>query len=181
VVFDGVATGKAGHAARSEGENAIYKAIKDIEQLLKIQFSRISPLLGSCTLSVTVIETENKAHNIIPDVCRFVVDVRVNELYTLEEVTQIIQSSIGSTIQPRSLRLRSTVIEETHPLVMAGKRLGRSIYGSPTISDKALLPFPTLKMGPGDSSRSHTADEFIYTNEVREGIDLYIQLLNQLL
>ena len=130
-------------------------------------------------MSVTVIETENKAHNVVPAICKFVVDTRVNELYSFEEVLEIIKQNVQSETSPRSTRLRSTSIALDHPLVKAGTDLGRTYYGSPTTSDKALMPFPSLKMGPGDSARSHTADEYIYIDEIKEGIDLYIQLLNK--
>ncbi|MBD0333431.1 MAG: acetylornithine deacetylase, partial [Chitinophagaceae bacterium] len=120
-------------------------------------------------------------HNIIPAQCKYVVDVRVNELYTLEEVLQTVQAKVQSIVTPRSLRLRPTFISLDHPLVKAGLALGRNYFGSPTTSDKALMPFPALKMGPGDSSRSHIADEFIFIDEIMEGIKIYIQLLNQLL
>lgn len=181
LVLDAMATGKAGHAAREEGENALYKALADIEWFRKYHFDKISPLLGKVKMSVTVIETENKAHNVVPSQCHFVVDVRVNELYSFEEVLDIIRAHVKSEVVPRSLRMRATSIELDHPLVRAGIQLGRSYYGSPTTSDKALMPFQTLKMGPGDSARSHTADEFIYIDEIHKGISLYIQLLNQVL
>lgn len=181
MVLDATAHGKAGHAARNEGESALYKAIEDIDWIRKYQFPKVSDLLGPVKLSVTVIETDNKAHNVVPAQCKFVVDCRVNELYTFEEILSVLRENLKSELQPRSTRLRSTSISLEHPLIRAGIRLGRSYYGSPTTSDKALMPFPTLKMGPGDSARSHTADEFIYLDEIRNGIDLYIQLLNQLL
>jgi len=181
MVLDAIAQGRAGHAARDEGESALYKAIKDIEWIQSYKFSKISDLLGPVKMSVTVIETDNKAHNVVPAQCKFIVDCRVNELYTFEEILQTIKSNIKSEIQPRSTRLRSTAIALDHPLIKAGTALGRTYYGSPTTSDKALMPFQTLKMGPGDSARSHTADEFIYLDEIKNGIDLYIQLLNQLL
>ena len=181
LVLDGKATGKAGHAARDEGENAVYKAIRDIEWLVSYKFPKNSDLLGPVKISVTNIETENKAHNVVPAICTFIVDVRVNELYTFEEIIETIKSNIQSEIMPRSTRLRSSGIALDHPLVKAGLALGRTYYGSPTTSDKALMPFPTLKMGPGDSARSHSADEFIFIDEIKEGIELYIQLLNQLL
>jgi acetylornithine deacetylase len=181
LVLDVTATGKAGHAAREEGENALYKALADIEWFRNYEFERISPLLGKVKMTVTVIETENKAHNVVPSQCRFVVDVRVNELYTFEEIIATIKSNVQSDVQPRSLRMRSTSIAMEHPLVKAGLALERSYYGSPTTSDKALMPFQTLKMGPGDSARSHTADEFIFTDEISKGIELYIQLLKQVL
>ncbi len=180
LVIDCISHGKAGHAARNEGENAISKAIKDIEWFNNYQFQNISKLLGSNKMSVTVIETENKAHNVVPAVCKFVVDVRVNELYSFEEVLEEIKKNVQCDIIPRSTRLRSTSIPLDHPLVNAGIQLDRNYYGSPTTSDKALMPFPSLKMGPGDSARSHSADEYIYIEEIKEGIDLYIQLLNKI-
>lgn len=181
MVLDCTATGKAGHAAREEGENAILKALKDIEWFSSYRFDKVSALLGPVKMSVTVIETENKAHNVVPSQCKFVVDCRVNELYTFEEILEVIRLNVQCEVKPRSSRLRSSAIAQNHPLVEAGLKLGRACYGSPTTSDKALMPFPALKTGPGDSARSHTADEFIYINEIKEGIDLYIQLLEQLL
>lgn len=181
LVMDAVAQGRAGHAAREEGENALYKAMQDIEWFRTYKFPKVSDLLGPVKTTVTVIETENKAHNVVPAHCKFVIDCRVNELYTFEEILETIRAHVKSDIQPRSTRLRSTAIALDHPLVKAGLQLGRSYYGSPTTSDKALMPFQTLKMGPGDSARSHTADEFIYVDEIREGIELYIKLLDQLL
>lgn len=181
LVLDVTANGKAGHAAREEGDNALYKAIKGIEWFKNYHFEKVSPLLGPVKMTVTVIETENKAHNVVPSQCRFVVDVRVNELYSFEEILATIQKEVSSDIVPRSFRMRSTSIPKDHPLVRAGDKLGRQSYGSPTTSDKALMPFSTLKMGPGDSARSHTADEYIYIEEIKQGIDLYIQLLKQVL
>jgi acetylornithine deacetylase len=181
MVLDCITNGKAGHAAREEGDNAIMNAIKDIEWFNAYKFDKISDLLGPVKMSVTVIETDNKAHNVVPAQCRFVVDCRVNELYTFEEMLDIIRSNVQSEIKPRSTRLRSSAIALDHPLVKAGLKMGRSYYGSPTTSDKALMAFPSLKIGPGDSARSHTADEYIYVDEIKEGIELYIQLLNQLL
>jgi len=180
-VIDCLATGKAGHAARKEGENALYKALVDIDWFRNYSFEKVSELLGPIQMTVTVIETENKAHNVVPAQCRFVVDVRVNELYSFEEILDVIRLHIHSEIQPRSLRMRSTGISKDHPLIKAGLELGRTTYGSPTTSDKALMPFPALKMGSGDSARSHTADEFIYIDEIEAGIELYIQLLKKLL
>ena len=179
MVLDCVGHGKAGHAARDEGENAIYMALPDIEWFKRYQFPKISDLLGANKMTVTVIETGNKAHNVVPASCNFVVDTRINELYSFEEVIGIIKSNVKCEFKPRSTRLRSTSISLDHPLVKAGLALGRTYYGSPTTSDKALMPFPALKIGPGDSARSHTADEYIYMDEIRNGIDLYIQLLNQ--
>ncbi len=180
MVLDCTSTGRAGHAAREEGENAIYKAVKDIEWFSNYRFDKISDLLGPVKMSITVIETDNKAHNVVPAQCKFVVDCRVNELYTFEEMLAIIKANVQCEVNPRSTRLRSSSIAADHPLVIAGTRLGMNSYGSPTTSDKALMPFPSLKIGPGDSARSHTANEYIYTDEIKKGIELYIQLLNQL-
>ena len=180
MVLDCISHGKAGHAARNEGENAIYNAIRDIEWFRNYKLLKISDLLGPSKMSVTVIETENKAHNMVPSQCKFVVDTRINELYSFEEVIDIIKANVQCEVTPRSTRLRSTSIAIGHPLVIAGINLGRTYYGSPTTSDKALMPFSALKMGPGDSARSHTADEYIYINEIKSGIDLYINLLNQI-
>lgn len=181
LVIDCIAEGKAGHAAREEGENAIYKAIKDIEWFQSYRFPKVSELLGTVKMSVTSIETHNKAHNIVPSQCSFIADIRVNELYTFEEILSTIKENVQSKIQPRSIRLRSTSISTDHPLIKSGLALGRTCYGSPTTSDKALMPFPTLKMGPGYSARSHIADEFIYLDEIKEGIEIYIKLLQQIL
>ena len=181
MVLDCISHGKAGHAARNEGENAITKSLKDIEWFNSYQFPKVSDLLGTNKMSVTVIETENKAHNVVPAVCKFVVDTRINELYSFEEVIDIIKQNVQCEVKPRSTRLRSTSIGLEHPLVKAGTTLGRTYYGSPTTSDKALMPFPSLKMGPGDSARSHTADEYIYVDEIKNGIELYIKLINQVI
>jgi acetylornithine deacetylase len=181
MVLDCTSNGKAGHAAREEGENAITKAIKDIEWFNSYKFNKVSDLLGPVKMSVTVIETDNKAHNVVPAQCKFVVDCRVNELYTFEEMLEKIKSNVQCEIKPRSTRLRSSSISLDHPLVKAGLDLKRNYYGSPTTSDKALMNFPSLKIGPGDSARSHTADEFIYIDEIKNGIELYIQLLNEII
>ena len=181
LVVDCIAEGKAGHAARNEGENAIYKAIKDIEWFQQYTFPKVSQLLGPVKMTVTSIETENKAHNVTPPQCSFVTDIRVNELYSFEEVMETIRKNVQCKVQARSTRLRSSSIALDHELVKAGVSLGRSCYGSPTTSDKALMPFPTLKIGPGDSARSHIADEFIYLDEIKEGIELYIALVEKVI
>ena len=181
MVLDCKAVGKAGHAAREEGDNAIYKAIKDIEWFASYHFPKASEMLGPVKMSVTVVETENKAHNVVPAECGFVVDVRLTELYTMDEVLNIIRQNVQSEVTARSTRLKSSTIPIEHPLVQAGLKLGKVCYGSPTLSDKALMPFPALKVGPGDSARSHTADEFIYVDEIKEGIEFYVSLLQQLL
>ncbi len=179
MVLDGVAHGRAGHAAREEGDSALYKALDDIAWIRQHQFPLVSDIMGPVKMSVTVIKSGSQ-HNVVPDLCEFTVDVRVNELYTLEEVLAEMQRHVQSELRPRSLRMRSSIIPLEHPLVQAGLLLGREYYGSPTTSDKALMSFPTLKMGPGDSARSHTADEFIYVSELEAGVEIYIQLLEKL-
>ena len=181
MVIDCTAEGKSGHAARNEGENALYKAVDDINWIRNYKFEKVSSLLGESRLTATVINTENVQHNVVPSQCKFVIDVRVNELYTFEEILEALQNNLKSKFKPRTTRMKSTSIPLEHPLVQAGIKLGRGYYGSPTTSDKALMPFPSLKMGPGDSARSHTADEYIYVKEVNEGIEMYIKLLEQIL
>lgn len=177
LVLDCIAHGKAGHAARNEGVNALYIAMKDINWLSTYEFQKISSLLGRVHIAVTSVNTENKTHNVVPSECSFLVDIRVNELYSFEEVIETIKENIASEIQPRSIRLKSSFIDGDHPLVKAGNKMGISSYGSPTCSDMALMNFPSLKIGPGDSARSHSADEFIFINEIKEGIKTYIELL----
>ncbi len=178
LVLDCTVTGKTGHAARQEGINALYKAVDAINWFRNYQFPKLSPTLGPVHMNVTVIETENKAHNVVPGTCQFTVDIRVTDAYTHEEILEIVKSSVEAEIKPRSMRMRATAIGEAHPLVTAGIKLGKTSYGSPTCSDKALLPFQALKCGPGFSGRSHTADEFIYLDEIRQGITTYIQLFD---
>ncbi len=180
LVLDCLAKGKAGHAAREEGVNAIYKALKDIEWFRNYQFPKISDSLGSVKMSVTVIQS-GQAHNQVPAECKFTVDVRVTDVYTLEEVLEIINRHVTCEVAPRSLRLRSSGVPEDHALVLAAKSLGKNLYGSPTTSDQALIPVPSIKMGPGDSARSHSADEFIFTKEIEEGIESYISLLEKII
>jgi len=177
LVLDCTVHGKAGHAAREEGENAIYKALQDIQWFQQYRFDKVSEWLGPVKMSVTVVHTENKAHNVVPAICQFVVDIRINDCYTHEEVLAIIRQHVQAEVKPRSARLRSSRIALDHPLVQAGVALGRKPYGSPTCSDKALMPFPALKMGPGNSARSHTADEYIFLEEIKQGIEGYIALL----
>jgi acetylornithine deacetylase len=180
MVIDCIAHGKAGHAARKEGENALYKALDDINWIRGYQFEKVSELLGESRLTVTVIDTENKQHNVVPAQCKFVIDARVNELYAFEEILAALKANLKSQFKPRTTRMKSTSIALDHPLVKAGINLGKGYYGSPTTSDKALMPFPTLKMGPGDSARSHTADEFIYVSEIEDGIETYIKMVEQI-
>ncbi|MVM41000.1 M20/M25/M40 family metallo-hydrolase [Spirosoma sp. HMF3257] len=178
LVLDCTAHGVSGHAARDEGDNAIYKAIRDINWLTTYQFPKVSPTLGPVKLSVTIINAGTQ-HNVVPDTCTFTIDVRVTEQYTLEEVIQTIKANIDAEVKPRSIRLKPSSIPSDHPIVLAGLALGRYTYGSPTTSDQAVLSCPSLKCGPGHSARSHSADEFIYVREIGEGIKGYIQMLEQ--
>jgi len=180
MVLDCVARGKSGHAAREEGVNAIYQAMPDIDWFTKYSFPKVSKLLGHVKMSVTGVHSGGQ-HNIVPDTCEFVVDVRVNECYTNGEVLEIINQHVKCEVKARSRRLQPSFISEEHPIVKSGKSLGLKVYGSPTLSDRALMPFLSLKAGPGDSARSHIADEFIYLKEIEDGIDLYIHMLNKLL
>ena len=180
LVIDCTVQGKAGHAAREEGENAIYKALKDIEWFQNFKFEKVSELLGPVKMSVTILNA-GLQHNMVPEVCNFTVDVRINELYSHQEILNIILENTSCLVIPRSTRIKSSSIDISHPLVQSGILLGRKIYGSPTTSDKALICCPALKMGPGDSARSHTADEFIYIKEIEEGIKMYIDLLENIL
>ena len=179
MVLDCSVYGKSGHAARDEGENAIYKALNVIEKLQNFQFPKVSEQLGAVKLSVTQIQAGTQ-HNVIPDRCDFVVDIRTNELYKNEEALHFLQKNIDCDMKARSFRLNSSRIDTDHPVIVRAKILGLQPFGSPTLSDQALMPFPSVKIGPGDSSRSHTANEFILKNEIRESIDLYIKLLDQL-
>jgi acetylornithine deacetylase len=179
MVLDCIAKGKAGHAAREEGVNAIYEALKDIEWFRTFSFPKVSATLGKVKMSVTVINA-GQAHNQVPPECKFTVDVRVTDAYTLEEVLDIVRQNVKCSVTPRSLRLRSSGIDNNHPLVVSSRRLGKKLYGSPTTSDQALIPVPSIKVGPGDSARSHSADEFIYLNEIEAGIDTYIKIIEGL-
>ena len=180
MVFDCVARGRAGHAAREEGDNAIYKALKDIEWFRTYQFERISPLLGAVKMTVTGVQAGTQ-HNVVPDECRFMVDVRVNECYTNEELLAQVREKVASEVTPRSTHLSSSYISPEHPAVKRLVADGRTPFGSPTMSNQAIMPFTTLKLGPGDSSRSHTADEYICLSEIAEAIEVYERLLDNLI
>ena len=177
MVLDCTATGRSGHAARDEGDNAIYRALPVIDWFRTFQFPKVSPLLGPVKMSVTVIRA-GTTHNQVPDRCTFTVDVRVNERYTNEEVLDIIKMYATVDVRARSTRLRSSRIDPGHPLVKRLLAMGKQPYGSPTLSDQALMPFPSLKLGPGDSARSHAADEYIRLSEISEAVDLYVKLLD---
>ncbi len=176
LVLDCIAHGKAGHAARDEGDNAIYKAMKDIDWFRTFQFPKTSEVFGPITMTVTIINAGSQ-HNVVPADCTFTVDVRVTDAYTNEEVVEIIKSNVNCEVKPRSVRLKPSSIDKNHPLVLAGVALGRETYGSPTTSDQALLSIPSVKCGPGFSGRSHMADEFIYVREIAEGIEGYVGML----
>lgn len=180
MVLDCVAPGKAGHAARNEGVNAIYNALADIEWFKNYKFLKESHMLGPVKMTVTQINAGYQ-HNVVPDKCEFVVDVRSNECYRNEELFELIKTHVQSEIKARSFRLNSSSVPEKHAIVAKGKVLGRQCYGSPTTSDQALMPYVSMKMGPGDSARSHTADEFIYLHEIEEAIGLYESLLDGLI
>ena len=180
MVLDCVAKGISGHAARNEGENAIYKAMKDMEWFRTFKFPKVSNSLGEVKMSVTMVNAGSQ-HNVVPDECHFVVDVRSTDAYSNLEILEIIKDNVTSDVQARSTRLNPSSIPMDHPIVKAGIALGRKTYGSPTVSDQALMPYPSLKLGIGDSARSHTADEFVYTHEIKEGIEIYIQLLQAIL
>ena len=179
LVLDCYAHGKSGHAAREEGENALYKAIDDIQKLRNFKFEKISDVLGEAKVSVTQIDAGTQ-HNVIPDICHFVVDVRTNEHYSNKEAARIIDDLITSEVKPRSVRLNSSGISMQHPFAKLAASKHIRIYGSPTTSDQAIIPFLSVKMGPGDSARSHTADEYIFKSEIIAGIERYIELLEEL-
>ena len=179
MVLDCVVSGQAGHAARNEGDNAIYKALPQIEWFKNHEFEKKSDLLGAVKMTVTQVNAGTQ-HNVVPDKCSFVVDVRSNEMYSNQEILTEVQKFVNCDVQPRSIRLTSTATPLDHPIVKRGRELNRAVFGSPTLSDQALMPFPSLKMGPGDSARSHTADEYIKLCEIEEAIDIYVQLLDGL-
>lgn len=179
IVLDATAHGKTGHAAREEGENALYKALDNVQWLRQYQFPKVSPLLGPVKMTVTQISAGTQ-HNVVPDRCQFVIDVRTNELYQNREIVDFLRANLQSEITPRSTHLNSSRISENHPLIRKGMAMGKTIYGSPTLSDQSMMPFDTLKMGPGESARSHTPDEFILVSEIRAGIRDYVELLSGL-
>lgn len=178
MVIDGVAHGKSGHAARDEGVNAIYEALDDLVWLRDYRFRKVSPLLGPTKMTVTVINSGTQ-HNVVPDECRFVIDVRTNEYYKNEYLFAFLQKQMKKCeLKARSFRLSSSRIADDHPLVKRCLQLGMSPFGSPTLSDQALMPFPSLKLGPGQSCRSHSADEYILISEIEKAIETYVQLIS---
>ena len=180
MVLECTAFGKAGHAARNEGENAIYKALKDIQWIQSFRFPLQSEMLGPVKMTTTLIKAGSQ-HNVVPDRCTFTIDVRTTDAYSNEETLKVIKEHVQSEINPKSLRLNPSSIPINHSLVQAGKKLGMKAYGSPTLSDQSLISIPSLKLGPGDSARSHTPNEFIYVHEIEEGIEKYIELLQEFL
>lgn len=179
LVLDCTARGRSGHAAREEGENALYKAVDDIEKIRNYRFEKVSEILGPVKMTVTMINSGTQ-HNVVPDQCSFVVDVRTNEHYSNQRASEIIDELIGSEVEPRSFRLNSSGIPVTHPIVQRGISLGINYYGSPTTSDQAIIPYPSIKIGPGDSARSHTANEYILVSELNQGFHNYVNLLSDL-
>ena len=177
MVIDAVVRGRAGHAAREEGENAIYKALEDLNTIKNYQFEKESKFLGKTKVSATIIQAGSQ-HNVVPDTCTYTIDVRVTDSYTLEEALTELNTVLKAELTPRSMRLNSSKVPESHKVLKAAKKLNLVQYGSPTLSDQALIPFPSIKIGPGDSARSHTPDEFIYIEEIESGIEGYINLLN---
>ncbi|MDA9140299.1 M20 family metallo-hydrolase [Flavobacteriaceae bacterium] len=180
VVFDVVIKGTPSHAAHPNTDNPLMKLPEIIKKIENLAFEKVSPVLGPVKVTLTQIEAGSQ-HNVVPSEVRLVLDVRVNECYTNTEIKERIQAALPCEVTPRSLRLQSSSIDENHPLVQAGKKLRRNVYGSPTLSDQAALSCPSLKLGPGDSTRSHSADEYIYVSEIEEGIALYIEIVKQIL
>lgn len=179
MVVDFLVKGESGHAAREEGVNAIYLAMKELEKIADLSFDKVSEWLGKVKVTPTIIEA-GKQHNVIPDLCKLVLDVRTTDQYTNEEVLEILRSKLKGELTPRSTRLNPSGIDVSHPVVKRLIEMGRVPYGSPTLSDQSLMNFPSVKLGPGYSGRSHTANEFIFEREITEGIEMYLSLLDQL-
>ncbi len=179
VVLDCVAHGRRGHAARNEGVNALYIAMDDINAMRGYQAEKVSPLLGPIKFTTTMIECGTQ-HNVVPDECRWVMDIRTTDAYTNEETIELVRSVVKSDVKERSTRIRASAIDESHPLVAAAVKLGSKTFVSPTTSDMSQMAFPSLKIGPGDSARSHTADEYILFSEIEQGIDFYKQFIARL-
>ena len=179
LVLDCTAHGVSGHAARNEGVNALYKALDDISWIRSYQFEKVSEFLGPVKMTATMIDCGSQ-HNVVPAECHFVVDVRPNGLYSNQEIVDIIKEHVGCEVKPRSLRHNSSSIPVEHPVVKRGLALGLEAFGSPTTSNQTVVDFTTLKIGPGQSSRSHTADEFIKLSEICEGVETYVRLLDGL-
>lgn len=179
MVLDGVVRGQAGHAARNEGVNAIYKAVNVVEVLRNLRFEKVSEMLGPVKISVTQINAGTQ-HNVVPDICTIVIDVRTTDAYSNIETLELIKAAVPECeLVPRSTRLNPSGVPSNHPVVRRAQMLGLEPFGSPTLSDQALMPWPSVKMGPGDSARSHTADEYIRPDEIRQAIEYYIHILDR--
>lgn len=179
MVLDITATGLAGHAARNEGINALYKALDQINWIRSYHFPKVSPTLGEMKMTATIIQA-GTLHNCIPDKCTYTVDVRTTDCYTNQEVLDFVSSQLDAEVKARSTRLGSSSIDPQHPIVKGCIAKGLKPFGSPTLSDQALMPWPSLKLGPGDSQRSHTADEYILISDIQKAISLYVELLDNL-
>jgi acetylornithine deacetylase len=177
MVIEAIVKGRSGHAARNEGENAIYKALTDLNKIHNFEFKRKSTLLGETKVTATMIEA-GKQHNVVPDICKFVLDVRVTDAYTLEEALKELKENLSAELEPRSLRLNSSTLPQNHRIHKSLDLLDISKFGSPTLSDQALIPYASIKIGPGDSARSHTPDEFIELQEIKSGIEGYVELIH---
>ncbi len=177
MVIDAVAHGKSGHAARNEGNNAIYQALDDLLWLRHHRFEKVSNLLGPTLMNVTIVNAGTQ-HNVVPDECRFTIDIRTNEHYRNEDVFHILQTNLKSSLTARSYHVSSSSISLNHPLVKRCLAMNKTPFGSPTLSDQALMPWPSLKLGPGQSARSHAANEHIHISEIHNAIETYIQLLD---
>ena len=177
MVLDVIAHGKSGHAARNEGVNAIYEALDDMRWIRDYEFEKVSPFLGPTKMTLTVVNAGTQ-HNVIPDKCTMLVDIRTNEFYDNEEVYHFICQHVKSEVKAHSFRLKSSRIDPEHPLIKKCVAMGMKPFGSPTLSDQALMPFPSFKLGPGESSRSHSADEFIRISEIADAIAKYKELLD---
>ena len=177
MVLDVIAHGKSGHAARNEGVNAIYEALDDMKWIRDYKFQKVSPFLGPTKMTLTVINAGTQ-HNVIPDTCTMLVDIRTNEYYTNEEVYEFVKEHLKSAVHAHSFRLHSSHIAPEHPLIKKCVSMGMTPYGSPTLSDQALMSFPSFKLGPGESARSHSADEFIRIDEMRHAFETYQELLD---
>ncbi|GAB3645882.1 M20 family metallo-hydrolase [Echinicola sediminis] len=176
MVIDATVNGKAGHAARNEGINALYEALPDLNVIKDYKFKRVSDYLGESKVSATIIQSGSQ-HNVVPDKCVYTLDVRVTDSYTLQEALDELKEVLKADLQPRSMRLNSSALPKDHKIWEVIHKLQLKCYGSPTLSDQALIPYPSIKIGPGDSARSHTPDEFIYLDEIDQGIDRYVEIL----
>lgn len=179
LVIDCVVHGKAGHAARNEGINSIYLALDEIDKIKNYRFEKVSPVLGEVKMTVTIINAGFQ-HNVVPDTCSFVIDVRTNECYSNSEIIEIISKLLHCDVKPRSKRLNSSGIDMNHAFVQKALSMNIECFGSPTLSDQSLMNYQSVKIGPGNSARSHTANEHIYISEIKQGIKTYIQLLEGL-